>query len=297
MKRFCDLNYAIVGLGLMGGSFGKALRLKVLDKEGSTGKIFGSDKNASALQAACDEHIIDREFPISEVDKMLLDSDVVFICLYPAATVDFLISHRDFFKANSIVTDISGVKAELFAHLQEIVRDDVSFIPGHPMAGGEKEGFFYSSAKIFEGRNYILMPLENTDSQKLETFKRLIETLGFKRIVQTEASVHDHKIAFTSQLCHVIASALVDSAEDAEVTAFGGGSFEDLTRIALINAPLWTELFLANKKELLLHIGRFESSLEKFRTLLENSDGSALQETLESVRQKRADMSRLDISS
>ena len=82
-----------------------------------------------------------------------------------------------------------------------------------------------------------MMPLEHTDAEDLRLFKCLITAMGFTRIVETDANVHDHKIAFTSQLCHVIASALVDSAEDTEVTAFGGGSFEDLTRIALINAP------------------------------------------------------------
>ncbi|MBQ2464372.1 MAG: prephenate dehydrogenase, partial [Treponema sp.] len=117
---------------------------------------------------------------------------------------------------------------------------------------------------------------------------------GFTRIVETDANVHDHKIAFTSQLCHVIASALVDSAEDTEVTAFGGGSFEDLTRIALINAPLWTELFLANKKELLGHIEKFQQSLEVLKNGIKNDDSGAIKSYLENVRVKRTAMSRID---
>ena len=88
-------------------------------------------------------------------------------------------------------------------------------------------------------------------------------------------------------MCHIIASALVESAEDTEITQFGGGSFEDLTRIAMINAPLWTELFLANKTELLSHIESFEKSLNKIKLQIENSEEKNLQENLELVRSKR----------
>ena len=130
--------------------------------------------------------------------------------------------------------------------------------------------------------------------ENLELFKQLVSLMGFTRIVETDAFVHDHKIAFTSQLCHVIASALVDSAEDSKITAFGGGSFEDLTRIAMINAPLWTELFLANKKELLAHISSFESSLSKLKNFIQNGDAASLEKTLTEVREKRISMGRID---
>ena len=118
--------------------------------------------------------------------------------------------------------------------------------------------------------------------------------LGFTRIIETDAQVHDHKIAFTSQLCHVIAAALVNSAEDTQITAFGGGSFEDLTRIAMINAPLWTELFAANKMELLGHIDSFQQSLSELRHHLETDNQQAMCQLLEGVRTKRIAMSRIE---
>ncbi|MBR4012648.1 MAG: prephenate dehydrogenase, partial [Spirochaetaceae bacterium] len=114
--------------------------------------------------------------------------------------------------------------------------------------------------------------------------------IGFGRIIETNAEIHDHKIAFTSQLCHVIASALVDSAEDTNVTAFGGGSFEDLTRIAMINAPLWTELFIADKKELVNHISEFQASLETIKAAIENEDSEKLNGYLSNVRSRRIAM-------
>lgn len=294
MNRLCDLKYGIVGLGLMGGSIGKAIRERILCASDSTGKIYGTDINPSSLCQAVSEHVIDRGFSIEEVSSMLIECDVVFICLYPHKTVEFLINNKADFKSGSIITDISGVKAELFEHLSEFKRDDVDFIPGHPMAGSEKEGYSASNGNVFANHNYIIMPLDSNKKENVALLKNLVTEIGFTRIVETSAQIHDHKIAFTSQLCHVIASALVDSAEDTGVTAFGGGSFEDLTRIALINAPLWTELFLANRKELISHIENFEKSLSSIKEDIINCDAESLKSVLESVREKRSSMSRID---
>ena len=173
------------------------------------------------------------------------------------------------------------------------IRNDVDFVLGHPMAGNEKEGYSFSNECIFEGRNYILMPQKSNRPETLSIIKQLVTKLGIKRIIETDYKTHDHKIAFTSQLCHVIASALVDSAEDNKITAFGGGSYEDLTRIALINAPLWTELFLSNREELLSMITGFEKSLEKIKTCIEKNDSDNLKEILQSVRLKRSEMSKI----
>ncbi len=294
MKKLCDFVYGIVGLGLMGGSLGKAIRGNILSGPNSNGKILGADINKASLDLALQEHICDQVYDIADVDEMLGQCDFVYICLYPHATVDFLKKHKAAFKSGSIISDISGVKALIFESLDEIVRPDVDFIPGHPMAGNEKEGYVNSSGAIFKNHNYIVMPLECNSKENIECFKNLVSEIGFSRIVETDARVHDHKIAFTSQLCHVIASALVNSAEDDQITAFGGGSFEDLTRVALINAPLWTELFLANKAELLTHIDAFAESLKELRDDIENGEKDKIKSYLENVRNRRLSMGRMD---
>ncbi len=295
MKKLSDFVYGIVGLGLMGGSLGKAIRENILSVPGCTGKIYGSDINSASLDLASRQHICDRVFSAEDVDSMLGECDFVYICLYPHATVDFLKQHRDSFKSGSIVSDISGVKALVFDSLNDFYRPDVDFIPGHPMAGSEKEGYANSSGGIFRNHNYIVMPLETNSRENVELFKTLVGGLGFTRVVETDAKIHDHKIAFTSQLCHVIASSLVDSAEDDSITAFGGGSFEDLTRIALINAPLWTELFLANKRELLSHIDKFTESLGRLRDEIEKGEDEKIRLYLENVRTRRMAMARTDL--
>jgi len=294
--RLNQLTYGFVGLGLMGGSLAKAITKYVLAEENSTGKIYAMDKNPSSLEDAILEKTIERGFSENETKEMLSLCDVVFVCLYPKATGEFLAKYQDDFKSGAIVTDIAGVKGQLMENLNW-KRSDVAFVPGHPMAGNEREGFTHASAEIFQKRNYIFMEpvvggASSLEFEKnaLETLKQLATSIGFGRIIETNAEIHDHKIAFTSQLCHVIASALVDSAEDTNVTAFGGGSFEDLTRIAMINAPLWTELFIADKKELVNHISEFQASLETIKAAIENEDSEKLNGYLSNVRSRRIAM-------
>jgi hypothetical protein len=158
---------------------------------------------------------------------MLCLCDVVFICLYPKATLEFLKEHKNSFKRGAIVTDISGVKGIFEKELPSLLRPDTDFIIGHPMAGGEKEGYAASNAKFFVNHNYILIPQSFNKAENLELMKSLVSAMGFTRITETTCDIHDYKIGFTSQLCHVIASALVEAAPDNQITAFGGGSFED----------------------------------------------------------------------
>lgn len=288
--------FGFVGLGLMGGSLAKAVKNCAVAAapfiDGGI-QIFACDKDSSVLEQARTEGVITEGFSVDAVDKMLEQCDVVFICLYPKLTLDFLLLHQSAFKSGAVITDIAGVKMLFAKGLVDFTRTDIDFVPAHPMAGSEKEGYAHSSPDIFKGRNYLFMPLENTKPESLVFLENLAYAIGFKRVIRTDAKSHDHKIAFTSQLCHLIASALVDSAEDTNITTFGGGSYEDLTRIAMINSPLWTELFMENKDELLQHIDLFENSLVRLKTFLQNSDSESMQDALQEVRTKRIAMSTL----
>ncbi|MBC6720632.1 prephenate dehydrogenase [Treponema sp. Marseille-Q4130] len=290
MNNLQDAVYGIVGLGIMGGSIAKAIRANVLDMPEARGKIFACDSLPATLDAAVRDGVIDKGFAPSDAGAMLSECDIVYICLYPHATLEFIKTHRNDFKSASIVTDISGIKTFLADGLADFSRADVDCIFGHPMAGGEKEGYVNSNGAYFKGRNYILMLRPSNKVENVELIKSLIAAMGFTRIVETDCKTHDRKIAFTSQLCHVIASALVKSAEDETITEFGGGSFEDLTRIAMINAPLWTELFLANKDELLSHIAAFEKQLAFMKKAVAENDAASLEAYLADVRTRRMNM-------
>ena len=295
MRRLNELNYGIVGLGIMGGSIAKSIRENILCQADSTGKIYACNRSPNSLQLALSEGVIDGAFTTDKVDEMLEICDIVFICLYPHSTLDFMKEHKESFKSGAFVTDISGVKGIFEKSLPDILRSDVDFIIGHPMAGGEKEGYAASNAKFFINHNYILIPQSFNKPENLETMRSLISAMGFTRITETTCDDHDYKIGFTSQLCHVIASALVQSAPDSQITAFGGGSFEDLTRIAMINAPLWTELFVSNKEKLVNHIDGFMAQMEKMKKMIETEESEKLTEYLNEVRYKRISMGSIQL--
>lgn len=290
MKNLKELNYGIVGLGIMGGSIAKAIRQNILSQNGATGKIYACNRSTACLSQATAEGVVDQTFTSDKVSEMIPLCDIVYVCLYPHATLDFLVDHKTEFKSGAIVTDISGVKGIFAKALPSILRDDVDFIIGHPMAGGEKEGYANSDAKFFINHNYILCPESFNKPENLELMRNFVTEIGFTRITETSCDVHDYKIGFTSQLCHVIASALVESADDPEITAFGGGSFEDLTRIAMINAPLWTELFISNKEKLCQHIDNFEAKLEEMKKAIQTEDSDSLKAFLEKTREDRLAM-------
>lgn len=287
-----NLNFGIIGLGIMGGSIARSIRENILNEKSSLGKIYAFDINQASLDLAKKENIIDQGFSKDDVKNMLQLCDVVFICLYPKKTIEFLKANKENFKTGSVITDISGVKS-IYDNMEEVFPTNADFVLGHPMAGGEKEGFANSNGNYFINHNYIIIPQERNNPESIKLMENLVTAMKFSRITKTDCKTHDEKIGFTSQLCHVVASAMVESAEDPSITSFGGGSFEDLTRIAMINAPLWTELFLSNKVALLKHIKSFISKMQEFETLIQNEDAQQLEDLLKDVRKKRIEMNEL----
>ena len=287
-----NLNFGIIGLGIMGGSIARSIRKNILNEKSSSGKIYAFDINQTSLDLAKNEYIIDQGFSKDDVKNMLQLCDVVFICLYPKKTIEFLKENKENFKNGSVITDISGVKS-IYDNMEEVFPTNADFVLGHPMAGGEKEGFANSNGNYFINHNYIIIPQERNKPESIKLMENLVTAMKFSRITKTDCKTHDEKIGFTSQLCHVVASAMVESAEDPSITSFGGGSFEDLTRIAMINAPLWTELFLSNKVALLKHIKSFISKMQEFETLIQNEDAQQLEDLPKDVRKKRIEMNEL----
>ena len=286
MKPVEDCRVGIVGLGLMGGAIAMALK-----KCGAfrAENIYAYDIDEETLELAVKSSVIGRSF--SSPGEMLPLCDLVFLCLNPSTLLEFMRTWMGSFASGALVTDIAGTKQNIVFAMEKTMRDDIDFIPGHPMAGSEKGGFSNAGFCDFRGKNYILIPLKRNKNENLEFLKTLIYRMGFARITETTAEEHDRKIAFTSQLCHVIAAALIDCENDLRITRFGGGSFEDLTRIAMLNVPMWTELFLENKNELLKRIEQFEGSLDKLKGLISEGNSESLKENLAVIRNRRIAMS------
>jgi prephenate dehydrogenase len=288
MKPVGECTVGIAGLGLMGGAIAMALRNLNGGGPARGPRILAFDRDGGTLGAAEEQGVIDGGF--SDGGEMLEQCDLVFLCLNPSTLLRFLESNMARFKQGALITDIAGIKVNIVNAVEKTLRPDLDFIPGHPMAGAEKGGFANAGLCDFKGKNYILTPLKRNKGENIEYLKDLIYRMGFGRITETSAEDHDRKIAFTSQLCHVIAASLIDCEQDREITRFGGGSFEDLTRIAMLNAPMWTELFIENKAELVKRIDQFEGSLNDIRALILDGDGEELKKRLAAVRERRSAM-------
>jgi prephenate dehydrogenase len=308
VKPIEECTVGIAGLGLMGGAFAMALR-RLLDSSGShekpagPGKQAGPEKPVAGPERICaydrDSEVLETALGCGVVDESFTDPtallercDFVILCLNPSTLIDFIGTYGAFFKSGALVTDIAGIKGSVCAAAERLLRlrEDLDFIPGHPMAGVEGSGFTCAERVSFAEKNYILTPLSRNRPENLRWLTGVIRRMGFGRITETSPEDHDGKIAFTSQLCHVIAASLIDCEPDTEITRYGGGSFEDLTRIAVLNSPMWTELFLENREKLLGHIGRFEQSLDEIKALIGKGRAEELEERLAVVRDRRSKM-------
>ena len=260
----------IVGLGLIGGAYAYRLKNKGY-------KVYATDINLESIQFAKEHSYIDDGS--CEALDFIRDVDMVILSIYPQAILEFLKKYSKYFKENQIITDVCGVKSSFVLEATELSKPAI-YCSHHPMAGREKSGVKYSKECKFEGANFLITPTRETSYKTVEILRKLGTDLGFKRITAMDIYEHDKMIGFTSQLAHAIAVSLVNSDNNPNNTKkYIGDSYRDLTRIAMINDTLWSELFLENKENLVKHINCFQKNLDELKYALMNDD----KETLESL--------------
>ncbi len=267
MKISFNTKFLIVGLGLMGGSYAKALK-----KAGYT--VYALSDKQSAIDFALKNNIIDNGS--AEIEPELISAaDIVIFALYPNVFVKWIKENQQHFKSGAIITDVTGVKNGIINDINSVLRDDVEFIAAHPMAGREVYGVENSDEKIFYGANYIVVPTETNTAEAIKICKELGKILKFAKISELSAAEHDDMIAFLSQLAHCIAICLMTCNEAEHLEDYTGDSFRDLTRIANINENMWSELFLLNKEPLINMMELFENDFLKLKELIkeENTEG------------------------
>lgn len=280
MEWITKQNILIVGLGLMGGSYAKALKRIGYH-------LMAIDSSNESIQFALENKIIDEgsDFPEPELIKK---ADVIIFALYPHIFSEWIKNNQNYFKSNIKITDVTGVKSSIVYEIQEILRDGVEFISAHPMAGREVYGVQNSDDKMFHGANYIVVPTPKNTVEAIEWCKDLGRLLGFNRISVLTPEEHDEMIGFVSQLTHVIAVALMDCSDNSHLVDYTGDSFRDLTRIANINDKMWSELFLMNKKPLLEQMDRFIKEMQTLREMLSQNDKESLCEKMRLSSKRRA---------
>jgi prephenate dehydrogenase len=199
---------------------------------------------------------------------------------YPKAIVPFILEHRDLFKQNSIVTDSCGIKTQI---CRELEKEDFNFyfVGAHPMAGREVSGYDNSLPTLFDNASFICTPYESTPKRVTDALVGLAEDMGFARTVVTTPEHHDEMIAFTSQIAHVLACSYVLSPLAPYHEGFSAGSYRDVSRVARINADMWTELFISNSDPLVREIDDLVSNLMKFKYAIVNKDEKQLHDLME----------------
>ena len=280
MKFDKETKILIIGLGVIGGSYAKALtdkgyRVKCITKEDAD------------IRYALERGMI--SYGTTELDEELIaSSELIIFAIYPTAFINWIEKNQKFFSPGTLITDVTGVKSSVVYKVQEILRPDVEFIAAHPMAGRERSGVEFSDPAVFSGANYIVTPTEKNTREAIRIARRLGDELGFARISELTPEAHDEMIAFLSQLTHCIAVVLMNCNDSEGLEKYTGDSFRDLTRIAKINDRMWSELFLMNKDALLAEMDRFITEFSEFREYLANGDGKRMREKMRASSARRS---------
>lgn len=275
-----DTKILIIGLGVIGGSYAKALTDKGYEIKCIT-------KENADVRYAMERGMI--SYGTTEVEPELVrDADLIIFALYPKTFIEWIEKYQHLISPGAIITDVTGVKSEVVYKVQGILRSDVEYIAAHPMAGRERSGVEYADPSVFNGANYIVTPTEKNSLEAIKLCKSLGEELGFLRISELSPEAHDEMIAFLSQLTHIIAVTLMNCNDSDGLEKYTGDSFRDLTRIAKINDRMWSELFLMNKDALLSEMDRFMEEFGEFRNYLANEDGKRMREKMRSSSARRA---------
>ena len=261
--------YGVVSLGLMGGSFAKAFAA-------AGAEVYAWNRTRSTLELAMIETVT------GELDEETIPTcELIILAGYPASTVEWLERYAPLVSPGAIVIDTVGVKRVICERCEEICAPHpFTFVGCHPMAGTQYSGFARARATMFKGAPMVVVPPAMDDLERatvLERLKTLLSPCQFGSFTLSTADQHDRNIAFTSQLAHVVSNAYVKSPTARDHRGFSAGSYRDLTRVARLNAPMWTELFLDNADHLGRELDVIIENLSAYRDALAERDAERLE--------------------
>ncbi len=272
------MNIGIVGLGLIGGSLAKSA------KKNTDARIFGFDRARTVLDYALLSGIVDETLTAEAVPNC----DCIILALYPADTVRWVEDNAARIAPDTLVIDCAGVKRSVCGPCFELAeKHGFCFIGGHPMAGTQFSGIKYARDNLFSAATFVLVPPPGTDAAVLARARDAVIGIGFARISVMTPEQHDRLIAFTSQLAHVVSNAYVKSPSANEHHGISAGSYRDLTRVARLNEQMWTELFLANRDNLIAEIDGLAAELERYADALRAGDADTLRTLLREGREAK----------
>jgi prephenate dehydrogenase len=276
------MKLAVIGVGLIGGSFALALK-----QAGRVSQVSGVGRNRANLELARSRGIIDRIAP--DAAAAAREADLVLVAA-PVAQFASIFSQLD--GCNALITDAGSTKRDVIAAARRGLGAKLGqFVPAHPIAGAEHSGAAAASAELFRGRRVVLTPLPENDPSALGRVQELWEACG-ARITRMDAQEHDSVLAAISHLPHVLAYALVHDIarrENAEqLFSYAAGGFRDFTRIASSHPEMWRDICVANRDRLLEELKRYGAELAHLQGLLQAGDAAGLEKLFAEAREARS---------
>jgi len=276
MKRWNTV--AIVGVGLIGGSVGLALRQRRLAEH-----VIGIGRRASSLRSAKRAGAVTRT--TIDLSRGVADAELVVVCT-PVAHIAQHVRQAAAACVNAaLITDAGSTKVEIVRQLDGSLPGSAPFVGSHPLAGSEKSGSAHASGDLFKGRVVVVTPTRRTPKAALDVATEFWSSLGATVAPMSPAS-HDRALAATSHVPHVVASALVSSVREADFPLASTG-LRSTTRIAASDSELWAQILLSNSTQALKSLDRFDQSLSALRKAIRQNDTPQLVKLLGQAKRKR----------
>jgi prephenate dehydrogenase len=265
------MNVGILGLGLIGGSLARAYAM-----EGHT--VYAIQRDQNMLQFAMLSGAVHGKL----TEETIGLCDLILLSIYPDGSAAWLENNGHLIRSDALVIDCCGVKREICDRCFPVAEKyGFTFVGGHPMAGTQFSGFKYSRANLFQGQPMVLVPPVFDDIDLLQRVKDALAPCGFGMYSVTTADEHDKMIGFTSQMPHIISNAFIKSPTAKTHKGFSAGSYRDMTRVAWLNAPMWAELCMENRDNMINELDLYMTNLQKYRDALAAGDIETLTALLE----------------
>lgn len=280
MDKLC---VGFIGLGLIGGSIAKSIRMFYPDF-----KIIAYNRSEKARIQAREDGTAD--VVCEAVDSTFAECDYIFLCTPVKHNTEYINMLKPVIKDSCIITDVGSVKNNIHSAIVDADMEK-QFIGGHPMAGSEKTGYENSSPMLVNNAYYVLTPTEKTPREKVEELTEIVSTIGANPVV-LQCDEHDYAVAAISHLPHLIASALVNLVKDSDsqeenMKRLAAGGFKDITRIASSSPEVWEQIFSANSENIIKLLTDYIESLENVKKSLIDGNSSDINKMFEKSRAYR----------
>ncbi|MEZ5524747.1 MAG: bifunctional prephenate dehydrogenase/3-phosphoshikimate 1-carboxyvinyltransferase [Pseudomonadales bacterium] len=273
LKKALVKRAVVIGVGLIGGSLAKALR-----EAGAVETIVGVGLNDHSLKRAVQLGVVD-EYSLNAAEA-IVDADLIIVATPVLTTEKVLAAIKDAIPEHAVITDVGSAKGIVVDACRHVFgRVPPRFVLGHPIAGSEKSGVDAAKIDLYCNHSVILTPQPDTEPGALELVRRMWQVVG-ANVLEMGVAHHDHVLASTSHLPHLLAYSLVDTLakqnESQEIFRYAAGGFADFTRIASSDPTMWHDIFLANKQAVLESLDKFSADIDRLRHALEQSDSKTM---------------------